>query len=45
MKDDDFIKDGEYFGTIKSWIHDNCTDVPIPSKREFQTCKYYLIGL
>ena len=34
MKIDDFIKDGEYFGTIKSWIHDNCTDVPIPSKRE-----------
>ena len=34
MKIDDFIKDGEHFGAIKSWIHDNCVDVPIPSRRE-----------
>lgn len=26
--------DGKYFGTVKEWIQENCTDVPIPSRRD-----------
>ena len=31
---DEFIAPEAYFGRIKEWIQDNCTDVPIPSRRE-----------
>lgn len=31
---DEFISPEAYFGRIKEWIQDNCTDVPIPSRRE-----------
>ncbi len=33
-KIDDFINPEAYFGGIKEWIQNNCTDVPIPSRRE-----------
>ena len=31
---DKFISPEAYFGRIKEWIQDNCTDVPVPSRRE-----------
>lgn len=31
---DEFISPEAYFGRIKEWIQNNCTDVPIPSRRE-----------
>ncbi len=31
---DEFITQGAQFGSIKAWIQNNCTDVPIPSRRE-----------
>jgi len=33
-KIDEFIDPEAYFGRIKEWVQDNCTDVPIPSRRE-----------
>ncbi len=33
-KIDEFIAPEAYFGRIKEWIQDNCTDVPVPSRRE-----------
>ncbi len=33
-KIDEFITPEAYFGRIKEWIQSNCTDVPIPSRRE-----------
>ena len=34
QKIDEFIAPETYFGRIKEWIQDNCTDVPVPSRRE-----------
>ena len=34
QKIDEFISPEAYFGRIKEWIQDNCTDVPVPSRRE-----------
>ncbi len=34
QKIDEFISPEAYFGRIKEWIQSNCTDVPIPSRRE-----------
>ena len=34
QKIDDFIAPEAYFGRIKEWIQNNCTDVPVPSRRE-----------
>ena len=34
QKIDEFISPEAYFGGIKEWIQDNCTDVPVPSRRE-----------
>ena len=31
---DEFINPEAYFGRIKEWVQNNCTDVPIPSRRE-----------
>ena len=31
---DEFIDPEAYFGRIKEWVQDNCTDVPVPSRRE-----------
>jgi len=33
-KIDEFISPEAYFGRIKEWIQKNCTDVPVPSRRE-----------
>ena len=33
-KIDEFVNPEAYFGRIKEWIQNNCTDVPIPSRRE-----------
>lgn len=33
-KMDEFISPETYFGRIKEWIQNNCTDVPVPSRRE-----------
>ena len=33
-KIDEFISPEAYFGSIKEWIQNNCTDVPVPSRRE-----------
>jgi DNA-binding transcriptional MerR regulator len=33
-KIDEFINPEAYFGRIKEWIQNNCTTVPIPSRRE-----------
>lgn len=33
-KIDEFIAPEAYFGRIKEWVQKNCTDVPIPSRRE-----------
>ena len=33
-KIDEFISPEAYFGRIKEWIQDSCTDVPVPSRRE-----------
>ncbi|MXY60945.1 MAG: phosphatidylserine/phosphatidylglycerophosphate/cardiolipin synthase family protein [Cenarchaeum sp. SB0665_bin_23] len=33
-KMDEFIAPEAYFGRIKEWIQNNCTDVPVPSRRE-----------
>ena len=33
-KIDEFISPEAYFGQIKEWIQNNCTDVPVPSRRE-----------
>ena len=30
----EFINPEAYFGRIKEWVQNNCTDVPIPSRRE-----------
>jgi hypothetical protein len=34
MKIDEIINPEAYFGEIKEWIQRNCTDVPVPSRRE-----------
>jgi|APSaa5957512535_1039671.scaffolds.fasta_scaffold32367_3 hypothetical protein len=34
QKINEFIEPEAYFGRIKEWIQDNCTDVPVPSRRE-----------
>lgn len=34
QKIDEFIAPEAYFGSIKEWIQNNCTDVPVPSRRE-----------
>lgn len=34
QKVDEFITPEAYFGSIKEWIQNNCTDVPVPSRRE-----------
>ena len=34
QKIDEFINPEAYFGSIKEWVQDNCTDVPVPSRRE-----------
>lgn len=34
QKIDEFISPEAYFGKIKEWVQNNCTDVPIPSRRE-----------
>jgi len=34
LKIDEFINPEAYFGRIKEWIHDNCTDVPLPRRWE-----------
>lgn len=34
QKIDEFINPEVYFGRIKEWIQNNCTDVPVPSRRE-----------
>lgn len=34
QKIDEFIAPEAYFGRIKEWIQNNCTDVPVPSRRE-----------
>ena len=31
---DEFINPEAYFGRIKEWVQNNCTDVPVPSRRE-----------
>ena len=31
---DGLISQGAYFGRIKEWIQNICTDVPVPSRRE-----------
>ena len=33
-KIDDFMAPEAYFGRIKAWVQKNCTDVPVPSRRE-----------
>ena len=33
-KIEEFIDPEAYFGRIKEWIQENCTDVPVPSRRE-----------
>ena len=30
----DFLADGKYFGEVKAWIQNSCTDVPVPSRRD-----------
>lgn len=30
----DFIGEEKYFGAVKAWIQNNCTDVPVPSRRD-----------
>lgn len=30
----DESKEGRYFGEVKEWIQKNCTDVPVPSRRD-----------
>ena len=34
QKIDEFIAPEAYFGRIKEWIQNNCTTVPVPSRRE-----------
>jgi len=34
QKIDEFIDPEAYFGRVKEWIQNNCTNVPIPSRRE-----------
>lgn len=34
VKIDSFINPDAHFGSIKEWVQKNCTDVPIPSRRE-----------
>jgi len=34
QKIDEFINPEAYFGSIKEWVQSNCTDVPVPSRRE-----------
>ena len=34
VKINEFINPEAYFGRIKEWIHDNCTDVPLPRRWE-----------
>ena len=31
---DELINPEAYFGAIKEWVQNNCTDVPVPSRRE-----------
>lgn len=31
---DEFIAPEAYFGRMKEWVQNNCTDVPVPSRRE-----------
>jgi hypothetical protein len=30
----EYIDDEKYFGNVKEWIQKNCTDVPVPSRRD-----------
>ena len=34
QKIDEFIAPEAYFGKVKEWVQNNCTDVPVPSRRE-----------
>lgn len=34
QKINEFIAPEAYFGSIKEWIQNNCTDVPVPSRRK-----------
>jgi hypothetical protein len=34
LKIDEFINPEAYFGRIKEWVQDNCTDVPLPKRWE-----------
>lgn len=34
QKIDEFISPEAYFGRMKEWIQNNCTDVPVPSRRD-----------
>ena len=34
QKIDGFIAPETYFGRIKEWVQENCTDVPVPSRRD-----------
>ncbi len=34
QKIDEFIDPEAYFGSIKEWIQDNCTNIPTPGRRE-----------
>jgi len=34
QKIDEFIQPEAYFGRIKEWVQNNCTNVPVPSRRE-----------
>ena len=29
----EFVEKEKYFGQVKEWIQNNCTDVPVPSRR------------
>jgi len=30
----EFIDEEKYFGAVKEWVQSNCTDVPVPSRRD-----------
>ena len=49
QKIDEFISPNAYFGGIKKWIQNNCTDVPVPSRRELtgnvQVLLEWFVGL
>lgn len=41
---DRFIAPEAYFGRIKEWIQNNCTDVPVPSRRDLTENVQVLLG-